>query len=298
MDESTLQLQLEQLDSKQLRCTHCGLCNAACATYAATGWEHQGPRGRIRLAEELLHGRITPDSGTLSSFDDCLACGACERVCPEGVGYGEIRSAVQTLRRELAPDTGVRSDPTTDDVRQAAEFPRTGLRERLGSLFGQSKSRDLDSLDRHRYDRAGLSCIPEAIRELCDRLELGAPNSMTATAILDAVNQAKVPLELVAPLTVHHQRCCSSSGSDVRLLLKAIGGLDVRDVPLPEACCGGHAATMLLRPPHAAQCFAPKLEGLPTDAIIVVTSPDCAEVYAHHGFDVRHPAELVLSAMR
>ena len=101
MDEQQLEEKLSLLDELQTACTHCGLCSEGCATYQATGWEHESPRGRLYLAAQFLHGRISPQSEALSTFDRCLGCQACEPLCPHKVAYSEVRQIVQDLRREL-----------------------------------------------------------------------------------------------------------------------------------------------------------------------------------------------------
>lgn len=96
-----IEQKLKQLDTLQKECTHCGICLEACITYQASGWEHQAPRGRIRLAHDLMDGRIRPDSAALETFDHCLGCHACEQACPVNVNYSGIRSLVQEIRRDM-----------------------------------------------------------------------------------------------------------------------------------------------------------------------------------------------------
>jgi glycolate oxidase iron-sulfur subunit len=72
-----------------------------CATFQTSGWEHESPRGRIRLAGDWMNGKIDPSSSALETFDACLACQACENVCPVQVPYGKIRQAVQEMRADL-----------------------------------------------------------------------------------------------------------------------------------------------------------------------------------------------------
>lgn len=103
MNEKKLEEKLTLLDRLQSSCTNCGLCSEACATFQASGWEHESPRGRLHLAGQLLHGRIDPHSHTLSTFDRCLGCQACESLCPHHVPYRQVRQLVQDIRRELTP---------------------------------------------------------------------------------------------------------------------------------------------------------------------------------------------------
>ncbi|WP_068470084.1 (Fe-S)-binding protein [Candidatus Protochlamydia phocaeensis] len=99
MDKEEIEQKLFLLDQSQAACTHCGLCSEACATYQATGWEHESPRGRIRLSRDFLQGKIQPNSTALETFDRCLGCRACEISCPLSVQYQQIHHAVQDLRR-------------------------------------------------------------------------------------------------------------------------------------------------------------------------------------------------------
>lgn len=100
MKQDRLQDQLPKLDALQSACINCGLCLEACATYQESGWEYESPRGRIRLARNLMDGVIPPESPALESFDRCIGCHACETVCPTFVNYGQIRDLVQEIRSD------------------------------------------------------------------------------------------------------------------------------------------------------------------------------------------------------
>ncbi|MGH7022534.1 MAG: glycolate oxidase subunit GlcF [Caulobacteraceae bacterium] len=67
-------------------CVHCGMCNSACPTYALTGDELDGPRGRIYLMKQALEGEPVGPV-TQHHLDRCLECRACEAACPSGVDY-------------------------------------------------------------------------------------------------------------------------------------------------------------------------------------------------------------------
>ncbi len=87
-----------------LDCVHCGLCTAACPTYAETGDENNSPRGRIYLMRSLIDGRIEMDQHVERYLDLCLDCRACETACPSGVQYGKLiepfRVDMESARRE------------------------------------------------------------------------------------------------------------------------------------------------------------------------------------------------------
>ena len=70
-------------------CVRCGMCTAVCPTYALTGDELDGPRGRIHLVRDILQsGQASP--AAVRHLDRCLGCRACETACPSGVQYGEL----------------------------------------------------------------------------------------------------------------------------------------------------------------------------------------------------------------
>ncbi len=86
-------------DPRGLRtCIHCGLCLTACPTYRETKIEPESPRGRIYLMRALAEGRIGPDDPVAEHLDSCLACRACETVCPAGVPYGQL---IETVRGQM-----------------------------------------------------------------------------------------------------------------------------------------------------------------------------------------------------
>ncbi len=79
-------------------CTGCGLCLPSCPTYALWGDELDGPRGRLRLAGQVLDG--APSDAARTRLDRCLGCQACVEVCPVGVRYD---LALESARAALGP---------------------------------------------------------------------------------------------------------------------------------------------------------------------------------------------------
>jgi glycolate oxidase iron-sulfur subunit len=93
-------------DADLASCVACGLCLPHCPTYRLTGEESASPRGRIAAMRSVHEGWAEVD-GTFSGFMDlCLACRACEDVCPSHVPFGRMmehaRVQIEPLRTRRA----------------------------------------------------------------------------------------------------------------------------------------------------------------------------------------------------
>jgi glycolate oxidase iron-sulfur subunit len=83
------------------QCVKCGLCVPLCPTYRVANTEAESPRGRIAFAQALADGTMAPTSSMIEHLDHCLACMACERVCPSQVRYGELIVETRSLLRRV-----------------------------------------------------------------------------------------------------------------------------------------------------------------------------------------------------
>ena len=122
------------------QCIHCGMCLEACPTYQITRLETESPRGRIHLMIAMLEGAPASDTTRLH-LDRCLACRACEVVCPSGVPYGQL---IEAARTDIADQTqprrgwlaarlrGLALDTLADPRSLARAAAVLGLYERLG----------------------------------------------------------------------------------------------------------------------------------------------------------------------
>lgn len=98
---------LEAPDEDDLAtCVNCGLCLPHCPTYRLTGEESASPRGRINAMRAVAEGRAEVDRTFASFMDLCLACRACEDVCPSHVPFGRMmeraRVQIEPLRTRRA----------------------------------------------------------------------------------------------------------------------------------------------------------------------------------------------------
>lgn len=140
-------------------CVACGLCLPHCPTYRLTLDEAESPRGRIALIRALAHNELPLSAAAEAHLQHCLACRACEKVCPSHVPYGQLVDAAWDLLETRQPTTGLRrlwrtilfdrfiANPA--NLRRAGrllyEYQRSGLQwllrvSGLLSLFGVRKA--------------------------------------------------------------------------------------------------------------------------------------------------------------
>ena len=217
---------LREVEPGLRQCIHCGMCLEACPTYQITRLETESPRGRIHLMINMLEGGPTT-SGTQLHLDRCLACRACEVVCPSGVPYGQLIEAARAV--------------ITDEAR-----PRRGW------LPGRLRRLALDTLAEPRslaraatilglYERLGLRALARAaglLRVLPPRLRRletlypprGRPRYRPPA--VPPAPRARVALLLGCVMRVAYGDVHTAAG---RILARQ--GIAVVDAPA-QACCG------------------------------------------------------------
>jgi glycolate dehydrogenase iron-sulfur subunit len=143
-------------------CIHCGICLESCPTYLLTRLETESPRGRIHLMQQLASGGIEATGTVRLHLDRCLACRACEAVCPSGVGYGAlIENARAALETRDAP---ARSLPARWVRRTLLGLLADPARlEGIGGLLALYERTGLRALVRRSGVRARL---PKSLRRL------------------------------------------------------------------------------------------------------------------------------------
>ena len=110
------------------RCVKCALCLPHCPTYRVTKDEGESPRGRIALMQGLATGALEASPRLEAHLDHCLACRACEAVCPADVPYGKLIDAARLeLRRRGHQEPWI--------ARHFASHMRGPLRRRLLHRF-------------------------------------------------------------------------------------------------------------------------------------------------------------------
>ena len=66
-------------------CILCGKCLAVCPLVAATGREELSPKAKFVLRDALETGKTLDERAAARLAALCLACGRCEKICPQGL---------------------------------------------------------------------------------------------------------------------------------------------------------------------------------------------------------------------
>lgn len=84
------------------QCMECGFCTIRCPTFVLLRHEGDSPRGRIRLARQILEQGEHPTREAIDHLDRCLSCLSCTSSCPFGVDHSALwdaaRAAMETRK--------------------------------------------------------------------------------------------------------------------------------------------------------------------------------------------------------
>ena len=81
---------MRELDDQLVSCMRCGLCQAVCPLFAATGREADVARGKLALLAGLAQEILKNPQGVQDHVNRCLLCGSCAANCPSGVKVLDI----------------------------------------------------------------------------------------------------------------------------------------------------------------------------------------------------------------
>ena len=95
---------LETIDAEIAKCMKCGNCQAVCPIYKEDMAEWSVARGKIKLAKDLLEGRLDYTPRIEEIFSLCLTCQACAENCPCGVRPDKI---ILATRAAIAREKGL-----------------------------------------------------------------------------------------------------------------------------------------------------------------------------------------------
>lgn len=237
------------------KCVKCALCLPHCPTYKATKDEGESPRGRIALMQGMATGALKITPRLEAHLDHCLACRACEAVCPAEVPYGKL---IDAARRELCEQG--HTEPVK--ARLFAFFMRSRPRVRL-----------MQALLR-MAEKTGLSGImlrsgPASLRRLVRMLPtVPPPRRWEANYAPRKSSGIKVQLFLGCVADVTQPQVTASAIA----VLNAIG-IEVQ-VPPDQSCCGAldqHAG----RPEQAKALARANLTAFTGDAPILGSASGC-----------------------
>jgi glycolate oxidase iron-sulfur subunit len=213
-----------------LDCVMCGICVPHCPTFALSHNEADGPRGRISLALGLAEGKLAADADVVAHLDSCLACRACESVCPSRVNYGEL---IDEVRDALAHDE---FSSATAKTRPRAAFKRwIWLRHHVLSqrrVFGAIWT-VLSLLDRLK--------VTNMIRRFGGRMgQILPPVLPRRFRPSDRISPAPAPEATTKTIGLFIGCTGEALNSDaVRASIKVLNALGYAvDIPTAQVCCG------------------------------------------------------------
>jgi glycolate oxidase iron-sulfur subunit len=262
-----------------LDCVHCGLCTAACPTYAETGNENDSPRGRIYLMRGVTDGRLELSSDVRRHLELCLDCRACETACPSGVQYGKL---IEPFR--VAMQSGERS-AGYDWFHRWILFRLFPYPRRMRAAIAPARIAQWLRLDRVVEQLGLLNLLPGRLRQLVQMLPPLGRQEPALPEFLPAIGPRRACVALFTGC-VGDAIFRPTNWATARVLQE--NGCDVL-VPRSQVCCGAihfHAGSS-----EPARQFADQnIESFDIDSVdaVIVNVAGCGAMlkdYGHHWHD-------------
>ena len=90
-------------EREYLNCIRCGLCLTVCPTYREYLRETVSPRGRVALSRQGLTGQLEVTPNLMEQMNSCLACMACNEICPVGLKPAQLVLAMRHVKEQSEP---------------------------------------------------------------------------------------------------------------------------------------------------------------------------------------------------
>ena len=261
-----------------LDCVHCGLCTAACPTYAELGDENDSPRGRIYLMRAVTDQRLELTTEVRRHLDLCLDCRACETACPSGVQYGRL---IEPFRVALE-QTGEGAKKTEDWFHQQILFRLFPYPQRMRAALLPARFAQRLGIDRVA-ERLGLfRLLPARLRQLVTMLPRLVKDEPTLPEFLPAKGPRRARVALFTGC-VGDAVFRPTNWATARVLQE--NGCEVV-VPRSQVCCGAihfHSGSSAPALQMAAQNVS-AFDLTSVDAVIVNVA-GCGSMlkeYGHH----------------
>ncbi len=117
--------ELSRIENEMYVCIRCAYCLEECPVRLRTGWDTDGPRGKVILSYGLLKGEIEPSAAVAMKLFQCTTCRDCMSKCPANV---EIMGIVAAARADL-----VRAGFASDVHRRVIENVKA-----TGNIYGDA----------------------------------------------------------------------------------------------------------------------------------------------------------------
>lgn len=264
-----------------LDCVHCGLCTAACPTYAELGNENDSPRGRIYLMRAVTDGRLDLTPEVRRHLELCLDCRSCETACPSGVQYGKL---IEPFRIAMN-STGEEAQQAKDWFHRYILFGLFPYPERIRQALRPARLAQALGLDKLLLATGLWKLLPTKLGRLATLLPTLERDPGPLPAMLPAKGKRRARVALFTGC-VADAMFRPTNWATARVLQE--NGCEVV-VPQSQACCGAihfHAGSSEPARQLADQNRA-AFDAADVDAVIVNVAGCGAMMkdYGHHWHD-------------